>query len=257
MMINQVKHYLKKGRGKAAYIFRVSPNLWQLPNALKIYEFDETLKGVQLKEGQRVLDLGCGRGLQSQIIARQGPAVVGVDPSQKRIQNARRELEFSSVRQRVEFICGTLEDGKFDAASFDYVFSFCVFEHIENLREVFAELHRVLKPGGEIHTTVDALSNIADAALIDLHRQTYSVYRYFRPDTVKAWFAEAGFELFHQRYFLKSPLAREAVIRELQQGAVAQSRAERQQGYQQLVAAERAAEDGDGGIMILCRARKI
>ena len=52
------------------------------------------------------LDVGCGRGIQAQILARRGPSVFGIDPGEKQIRNACHEVKRSNVRERVNFLCG-------------------------------------------------------------------------------------------------------------------------------------------------------
>jgi 2-polyprenyl-3-methyl-5-hydroxy-6-metoxy-1,4-benzoquinol methylase len=238
------------------YASGVYPSVWQLPNAVKIHEFKELADGVHLAPGNRVLDLGCGKGIQSQLLARRGPSVLGVDPDEKKIRIARRELQKSRLRDRVEFVCGTLESLRLPAGSFSHVFSFCVLEHIANLHEVMLELHRLLEPGGELHATVDALSNIDDPELLERHREKYSVHRYFRPESVREAFRAAGFDLFSQQYILSSRYARRQLLQELETGQSLQPPGERRNQYLELVRQE-TGSIRDAGLMILCRARRI
>jgi 2-polyprenyl-3-methyl-5-hydroxy-6-metoxy-1,4-benzoquinol methylase len=237
------------------YASGIYPSVWQLPNALKIYEFKELAEGTGLAPGHRVLDLGCGKGIQSQLLARLGPSVFGVDPNAKKVRNAQRELRESKVRARVEFACATVESLRLPAESFSHVFSFCVLEHIPNLHEVLLELHRLLKPGAEIHATVDALSNIDDRELLERHRERYSVHQYFRPESAREAFRSAGFDVFSQHYILSSSYAKRQLLNEMETGQSLQPPGERRNQYMELVRQE-AESVRDAGLMILCRARK-
>jgi ubiquinone/menaquinone biosynthesis C-methylase UbiE len=104
-----------------------------------------------LSEGARVLDVGCGTGRLAQWIAeRVGDkgAVAGIDPLEERIRIAR------SRGGAARFEVGQAEDLRaFDDASFDAVCMASVFHWIEDKAKAFAEVHRVLRPGGRVGVT--------------------------------------------------------------------------------------------------------
>jgi arsenite methyltransferase len=112
--------------------------------------------------GAVVLDLGCGSGrdcyLLSQLVGEQGD-VIGVDMTARQLAVARRHLgwhmdRFGYGRANVRFIEGFVEDlgaaGIADA-SVDLVVSNCVINLSPDKGRVFAEMLRVLKPGGEFY----------------------------------------------------------------------------------------------------------
>jgi ubiquinone/menaquinone biosynthesis C-methylase UbiE len=106
--------------------------------------------GVQ--PGQRVLDVGCGTGYFSRLIARTtGPKglVVGIDPSASMIEYARHKA--SSIRN-CEFQVGAAEALPFPSDRFDVVVSSLVLHHLpEHLRlPALEEMRRVLRPGGRL-----------------------------------------------------------------------------------------------------------
>jgi len=98
-------------------------------------------------QGARVLDAGCGAGINLQWLLDQGAReVVGVDVSPKMIALARREvqservsLHVAELRQPLDFLA---------AASFDLVFSSLVVHYIEDQNALFAGFARLLRPGG-------------------------------------------------------------------------------------------------------------
>ena len=98
-------------------------------------------------EPAAVLDFGPGIGNSLPHLARlfPGSAITGVDVSQRSLQVAAHR--FPGVARLVAY------DGSavpLEVASFDLIFSACVFHHIgpEEHPAVFAELHRLLRPGG-------------------------------------------------------------------------------------------------------------
>ena len=237
------------------YLFGVYPSVWQLPNAVKILEFNELTKVFSPDEGTKVLDLGCGKGLQTQLLASRGAKVFGVEPNEKRYKLAQREVRWSRAKRDVSFFHGTLDQAPFEDGSFDSVVSFCVLEHIPNLDEVLQRLHRLLRKGGQLHATVDSLSNIEDNDLIEKHRNEHSVVEYFTPQTVDDRLRGAGFEVLEKRHILTSDMAKQMLVNELKTGNYWMPPDVRSKYYSELVEAETQAPS-ETGTMILVRAQK-
>jgi arsenite methyltransferase len=105
-----------------------------------------------LNAGERVLDLGSGAGTDSlvaaQMVGREG-SVTGIDMTPDMLDRARRAAGEMGVAN-VTFVEGEAERLPFDDASFDVVISNGVVDLIPDKDAVFAELHRVLQPGGRI-----------------------------------------------------------------------------------------------------------
>ncbi|MGI5951685.1 MAG: arsenite methyltransferase [Brooklawnia sp.] len=106
----------------------------------------------QLVEGERVLDLGSGGGIDVLLSAKRvGPTgfAYGVDMTDEMLELA----EANKVRARatnVEFLKGTIEDVPLPDASVDVVISNCVINLSVDKPAVLAEMFRVLTPGGRI-----------------------------------------------------------------------------------------------------------
>ena len=95
--------------------------------------------------GLAVLDLGCGTGRHALWLSTRGANVTAVDFSEGMLNEARRKHGASRVRFLVHDLHQPLP---FEAAAFDCVVSGLVLEHLHDLRFVFGEARRVLKPGG-------------------------------------------------------------------------------------------------------------
>lgn len=113
-------------------------------------------------EGRTVLDLGSGSGrdvfLMSRLVGPQG-RVIGIDMTDEQLAVARRHIgyhteKFGYASANVEFITGYIEDlaaAGIASDSIDIVVSNCVLNLSPNKRKAFAEIFRVLKPGGELY----------------------------------------------------------------------------------------------------------
>jgi arsenite methyltransferase len=105
-----------------------------------------------LKPGERVVDLGSGGGFDCFIAASQvGPEgrVVGVDMTEEMLDRSRAAAAVMGLGN-VEFRQGVIEELPIDDGSADVVISNGVINLCADKRRVFAEVMRVLKPGGRL-----------------------------------------------------------------------------------------------------------
>ena len=98
-------------------------------------------------QGATVLDYGCGNGEFSAIVARRGARVVGIDISITLIAQARRASVSACNGNPPIFTTGDAHRLPFGDARFDYVVGNGALHHLD-LNQAFAEIARVLKPGG-------------------------------------------------------------------------------------------------------------
>ncbi|HET9441679.1 MAG TPA: arsenite methyltransferase [Acidimicrobiales bacterium] len=106
----------------------------------------------ELEPGETVLDLGSGGGIDVILSARRvGPTgrAYGVDMTDEMLDLARRNAAEAGV-DNVEFLKGQIEDLPLPDSSVDVVISNCVINLALDKAAVFAEMSRVLRPGGRV-----------------------------------------------------------------------------------------------------------
>jgi arsenite methyltransferase len=105
-----------------------------------------------IQEGETVLDLGSGAGVDVFIAARQvGPSgkAIGVDMTPEMIWRARQNA-LQGGYSNVDFRLGEVESMPIESQSVDVVISNCVLNLVPDKRRAFSEIHRVLKAGGRV-----------------------------------------------------------------------------------------------------------
>ncbi|KAJ7537229.1 hypothetical protein O6H91_12G103900 [Diphasiastrum complanatum] len=103
---------------------------------------------LKLKPGQKVLDAGCGvGGPMRAITAHSGANVVGITINDYQVARARNHNKKARLDHLCEVICGNFLQMPFADNFFDGAYSIEATCHAPQLREVYAEIYRVLKPG--------------------------------------------------------------------------------------------------------------
>lgn len=109
----------------------------------------EGLKGFGVKEGETVVDLGCGTGNLTAVLLEilgAGGRVVSVDFSPKMIAAASAKIN----DDRVSWICAASDELPLSAADVDRIICYSAWPHISDPQKTARELLRVLKPGGSL-----------------------------------------------------------------------------------------------------------
>jgi ubiquinone/menaquinone biosynthesis C-methylase UbiE len=94
----------------------------------------------------RLLEVGCGIGVDSIQLARCGFDVTAVDLTESAIGVARKSARHREVT--IDFRVGNAEGLDLPGESFDAVYSFGVLHHTPNIERAVGEIRRVLRPGG-------------------------------------------------------------------------------------------------------------
>lgn len=137
-----------------------------------------------LRDGDRLLDVGCGTGnlLRSTAKAHRNVELFGMDPDLKMLARAERKFRRAGVKVRLDR--GFAQELPYPDASFDRVFSSLMLHHLDTSSkdEMLAEVRRVLRPGGVLV--------LADAVL---HHHRHDHLRDNVGDAVAKRIAAAGF----------------------------------------------------------------
>ncbi len=107
---------------------------------------------LQLVPGQRVLEIGCGTGATTVLVARlTGASIVALDRSHRMLAVARRRHSQNGTRPPVDLVRVDLNRGlPFNDGAFDAVFAESVIALLDDVEVVASECCRVLKPGGRL-----------------------------------------------------------------------------------------------------------
>lgn len=97
--------------------------------------------------GKQVLEIGVGLGADHQRFAESGADLSGIDLTERAVEHTRRRFEVCGLRSNLA--TGDAENLAFPDNGFDIVYSWGVLHHSPDTPRAIAEVHRVLKPGGE------------------------------------------------------------------------------------------------------------
>jgi ubiquinone biosynthesis O-methyltransferase len=143
---------MNKHRRSSGIVPVITPDTyakWRASDLGRITEEIETSLIIELLgdlRDKRVLDIGCGDGVLAVALAQAGAQVIGVDASANMIRAARARAEAEGLN--VEFLMGRAEALPFDNESFDVVSAVTVLCFIRDASHTFAEVSRVMRPGG-------------------------------------------------------------------------------------------------------------
>jgi len=97
-------------------------------------------------KAKKMLEIGCGTGVLTCRFARAGADVTAIDITETAVSMARRNAEFQGLS--VEVRHADAEHLDIADNTFDYIFSWGVLHHTNDMNQAFREVSRILKPGG-------------------------------------------------------------------------------------------------------------
>jgi arsenite methyltransferase len=151
----------------------------------------------ELNEGETVLDLGSGGGIDVLLSARRvGPSgkAYGVDMTDEMLGLARSNQRQAGVGN-AEFLKGTIEDVPLPEGSVDVIISNCVINLSGDKPSVFREAARVLRPGGRFAVTdIVADPDMDEATRRDLAQWTGCIAGALTADEFRRELEAAGFD---------------------------------------------------------------
>jgi SAM-dependent methyltransferase len=170
---------------------------------------------LDVRHGMTVLDLGCGEGRHAFEAYRRGARVVAVDWGEPEVQTTRRWLTAIAEAgeapdgARAEVLRGDLTALPIADASVDRVIAAEVLEHIPDDAAAFAEIARVLRPGGRVAVTVPRYGpeRVCWALSDAYHANEGGHIRIYRGDVLRTRLAAAGLTpgTSHHAHALHSP----------------------------------------------------
>jgi SAM-dependent methyltransferase len=110
--------------------------------ALNCYEY--VLGLLNLNASTKLLDIGCGSGLFSDLAYSRGTQPTGIDASEKLIEQARER------NSAITFMVGEMEELPFVSKSFDIVCGFNSFQYAASVKNALSDAKRVLKDKGKL-----------------------------------------------------------------------------------------------------------
>jgi ubiquinone/menaquinone biosynthesis C-methylase UbiE len=113
-------------------------------------------------KGRKALDIGCGIGRITELLARWGADVTALDVALKMLQFCSAAAQQGKFKSKVEYICASAEAIPCGDRQFDIITCFGVLEHLPDMvrRACIAECARVLKPGGRLYLVVNNKDNL-------------------------------------------------------------------------------------------------
>jgi ubiquinone/menaquinone biosynthesis C-methylase UbiE len=109
------------------------------------YERPAMLEMMPDLRGKRVLDAGCGPGVYAESLVNRGAMVVAIDMSDRMLELARERLGSKADLRLVDL---SQPLSMFSNESFDFINAPLCLDYIQDWRQLFAEFHRILSPGG-------------------------------------------------------------------------------------------------------------
>lgn len=111
--------------------------------------------------GKRVLEIGCGMGYHSEMLAGAGARLTSVDISPTSIDATRRRLALRGLSAEVQLLDAEQLGNSFGAAEFDLIWSWGVIHHSAHTARIVRQLGELVKPAGKVKLMVYHLGGMS------------------------------------------------------------------------------------------------
>jgi SAM-dependent methyltransferase len=152
-------------------------------------EIGSAFDRVAIQPGERVLDLGSGRGYWAGKAARSGAEVIAYDVKPDRVEEAK--ARYPDVR----FVLGSADETGLEDESIDVVLILSVLEHTVEPERVLAEIARVLRPGGRLALTTDTFDDERWRPDRERHAARWDVRRFFGREEIIRLLEDNGLDV--------------------------------------------------------------
>ena len=199
--------------------------------------------------GLRVLDVAGGDGYWAGRVRGRGARAVALDLAGAKLRYGRQ------LSAPPALIRGDALELPFADASFDRVMSICAIEHFDDGGRALDEMARVLAPGGELVMSADALTLAENwPGLYRAHCERYHVKRTYSHEELAALLSARGLDVIAHQYQFRSRRAQRMYLGLSAYGGKFGFNAAAP--ATPLVAASDRGARGDGGAIVLVRARR-
>ncbi|MFO8059864.1 MAG: cyclopropane-fatty-acyl-phospholipid synthase family protein [Bacillota bacterium] len=117
----------------------------------QLQKIDHSLRKLQLREGDRLLDIGSGWGhLILRAAQEYGACARGITLSEEQVRETRKRIRETGLDDRVEMVLADYRELAKDDTRYDAIVSIGMFEHVgkDHIPEYFESVHQMLRPGG-------------------------------------------------------------------------------------------------------------
>jgi len=156
---------------------------------------------VKFKKGERLLDVGCGNGLYLDFAKTRGADVYGNDVDDYQLQPIIKKYGGGKIR------IGELKDNSWDSEFFDYITLWHQFEHDFDPVTTIKEIHRILKPSGQVIIDVpniDSLERSVFGRYWSMYTPPFHL-NHFSPKSITRLLEKNGFIVSEIRFPLFKP----------------------------------------------------
>jgi SAM-dependent methyltransferase len=150
-----------------------------------------------------LFEIGAGNGSVTMALQKAGYSVVGIEPTVRFAENARR-------RGVQTVVCATIEDAGFEPGSLPNAAMFDVLEHIPSDAQYLVKLRQLIRAGGRLYCSVPALQWLWSREDEEAeHVRRYTI------DALARSLTAAGFRVEHSTYFFRALLGPIFIMRSI------------------------------------------